>query len=177
MKSLSTDGRRLLGIVASEYKVWNTLTGAEVLAIPAGDDTRDDDPVFMSRDGSRIAAMRSDKTVKLFDAQTGKELTTLRNLVAITFSADGKRLVAASADNKIELWDAQSGARIRTLMAVNEPVKSLLCSADGRRIAVRGASGAIQLWDSDSNRLLAELAGGEQSSSVSLLRRGVLGLP
>src|SRR5262245_3638358 len=72
VKSLSSDGRRLLGIVGGEYKVWDTLTGREVLSIPYPSDAGDEDAVFMSRDGSRIAVMRGDKTVKLFDAQNGK---------------------------------------------------------------------------------------------------------
>ena len=62
-------------------------------------------PSFMSHDGSRIAVIRGDRTVKLFDAQIGKELVTLTNVARMAFPEDGRRAISASADKKIECSD------------------------------------------------------------------------
>jgi WD40 repeat protein len=51
--------------------------------------------------------------VKVWDAQTGQELLTLKghtNLVtSVAFSPDGQRLVSGSADDTVKVWDASLG--------------------------------------------------------------------
>jgi WD40 repeat protein len=55
-----------------------------------------------SQDGSRIVTASSDKTARLWDAATGKEIAVLRGQDAVAsaaFSPDGFRIVTASSDN------------------------------------------------------------------------------
>ena len=65
---------------------------------------------------SRPAA---DKTLKLWDAETGQELRTLEGhtgeVSACAFSPDGARVVSASEDKTLKLWDAETGRELRTL--------------------------------------------------------------
>ena len=60
-----------------------------------------------------------DKTVKLWDAATGKELRTLLGLgsyiSSVVFSPDSKVVAAASGDNTVKLWDAATGQLLETL--------------------------------------------------------------
>jgi WD40 repeat protein len=69
-----------------------------------------------SPDGSRIVSASNDKTLKLWDAQTGSELATLEGhtdwVTACAFSPDGRRIVSASMDHTLKLWDANTGMRI-----------------------------------------------------------------
>ena len=62
-------------------------------------------------DGRRIATTSHDRTVKLWDAETGQEVLTLRDhtagVICVAFSPDGHRLVSGSIDRTARVWDAR----------------------------------------------------------------------
>ena len=67
----------------------------------------------MTADGRRAVSASADKTLKVWDLESGAELRTLAghsdwvNGVAVT--ADGRRAVSASDDNTLKVWDLESG--------------------------------------------------------------------
>jgi WD40 repeat protein len=69
--------------------------------------------VAFSPDGEQIVSSSSDYTIKLWDAQTGAELRTLKGhyslVSSVAFSPDEKQIVSGSTDGTIKLWDAQTG--------------------------------------------------------------------
>jgi WD40 repeat protein len=66
--------------------------------------------VAFSPNGVRIATTGGDRTIKLWDTATGREVFTLRGhtggVGALAFSPDGCRIVSSSIDGTARVWDA-----------------------------------------------------------------------
>jgi WD40 repeat protein len=64
--------------------------------------------VAFSPSGHRVITGSQDQTAKIWDAETGKEILTLkghsRELTAVCFSPDGKNALTASRDGTLVLW-------------------------------------------------------------------------
>ena len=72
-----------------------------------------------SADGKAVVTASADKTARLWDVATGKELHVLRGhedgVYRAEFSADGKTVATASADKTARLWDVASGKELHLL--------------------------------------------------------------
>jgi tetratricopeptide (TPR) repeat protein len=125
--------------------------------------------VSFSPDGKRIASGSRDKTVKVWDAQTGKEMLTLKghsSLVnSVSFSPDGKRIVSGGWDDKVKVWDAETGQLMLTLKGHTSYVTSVIFSPNGKRIVSGGGQfgvgepGEIKVWDAETGQETLTLAG------------------
>jgi WD40 repeat protein len=70
--------------------------------------------VAFSADGKYIVSGSWDKTIRMWDAQTGKLVSDpfeghTNSVTSVAFSADGKYIVSGSWDKTIRMWDAQTG--------------------------------------------------------------------
>jgi WD40 repeat protein len=63
-----------------------------------------------SPDGLRIITTSSDRTARIWDVASAKEIVILRghegSVNFAAFSPDGSRIVTASGDNTARIWDA-----------------------------------------------------------------------
>ncbi len=146
-------------------------TAVEPLTLSVGSSANS---VAFSPDGKRIVTGSLDATAKVWDAQSGKELLTLKghssSVMSVAFSPDGTRIVTGSTDGTAKVWDAQSGKELLTL-SMGSSVNSVAFSPDGRRIvtgnAEAGSSDAAKVWDAQSGKELLTLRAASNVDSVA----------
>jgi WD40 repeat protein len=67
--------------------------------------------VSFSPDGRRLLSSSLDRTVKLWDTETGREVLTLRAhaapLAVVTFSSDGSRAASVDHYGIVRVWDGR----------------------------------------------------------------------
>jgi eukaryotic-like serine/threonine-protein kinase len=113
-----------------------------------------------SLDGRRLAASGGgDRTVRVWDTDTGQEVLVLEGLTApagsVAVNPDGTAIAGAGvdgiagagADGTVLVWNAQTGQVTATLTGHTGRVRSVAFSPDGRRLASAGADRTVRVWN------------------------------
>jgi WD40 repeat protein len=106
--------------------------------------------VALSADG-KVAAAASERTVVLWESETGKETLQVEGhegaVLSVALSSDGSRLLTGSADRTARIWDTKSGKQL-ALATAGGAVSALALTSDGATFATATASG-VRLWSTD----------------------------
>jgi WD40 repeat protein len=126
--------------------------------------TNDVHAVTFSPDGRLIATGSEDKTIRLWDADTGERKERIAHtdpVYCLAFSPDGKTLASGGADRAVTLWDVATGEKKKSLANVsNQSVAWLRFAPDGRSLAVVGVGRNVaSIWDLAAGKQAAALEG------------------
>jgi uncharacterized caspase-like protein/WD40 repeat protein len=119
-------------------------------------------------DGQELVSASADKTIRIWDWQSGVSLRTIRGylgqgsdgkIFAVAVSPDGKTIAAggyfgASLGDKppygdIRLFDFATGKMMAVLKAADYAIYDLAFSPDGKILAAGGGDGFVYLWRLD----------------------------
>ncbi len=106
--------------------------------------------VAFAPDGKTLATGSNDKTVKLWDAETGQPIRDLpmtgARVASVVFTRDGTSLLGASGPN-ILVWDANAGTLSRTITGHEKPVQALALDQTGELLISASHDGTVRTWN------------------------------
>lgn len=122
--------------------------------------------VDVSVDGI-IASASADGTVRLWDFDTGEEITVLehdREVYSLTFNPDGTRLATSfgidQGTGTILIWNTETLERVERLDDVHDGIiYTLDYDSNGTRLVSGGQDAVLRLWDTNDYSLESELNG------------------
>lgn len=140
--------------------------------------------IALSPDGKYLLSGSNDKTLKLWEVSTGREIRTLightQEVMSVAFSPDGKHAVSSDDhstsmdnENNILLWNIEKGVVVKKIPIRRKEGKewergytpSVVFSPDGRHIAA-GVSisneNFIIIYDLETGRSVKEFSGGPE---------------
>jgi WD40 repeat protein/energy-coupling factor transporter ATP-binding protein EcfA2 len=124
-----------------------------------------------SPDGQLVVTASEDGTARLWEVETGKEITVLSGhegeVHLASFNPKGQLVVTASEDGTARLWEVETGEEIAVLRGHEGEVSSASFSPVGRLVVTTSEDGTARLWEVETGEEIAVLRGheGEVSSA------------
>jgi WD40 repeat protein len=141
--------------------------------------------IAVSANGQLAAVGQPDKAVKLYDAQSGRELRELQFKASpesenssLAFSADARLVAFSKTGETVSVQEAATGRELYSVnTGISKTPQRVQFSADGRFLftaADNNADAAMKLWDAATGQLIRELKTSGGARVISFNRDGSL---
>ena len=144
--------------------LWDVATGREIRRFSNHTDNVRD--LAFSPDNRFAASASNDKTVRIWNLETGTEVQQLNHpdpVLSIVYSPDGKYLLTGTTANLISeggfgyQWDVTTGNKLRTFPNHKKGIPAVAWSADGKLLATAGWDNVVSLFNADTGTLVTEI--------------------
>ena len=157
--AFSPDGARLAATDVRQVKIWEVVSGKELLIIP--DHFSDISALAYSPDGKKIAYGDGFGSTYIADAVTGKTIFGLVPMSgsevgavrALAYSRDGMRLATLFINNVVGVWDTELGKELTQNASIKQ-TRSFTFSLDGMRLLQTTNAGSPDMWDIATAKIL-----------------------
>ncbi|SCO92738.1 related to RSA4-WD-repeat protein required for maturation and efficient intra-nuclear transport [Fusarium oxysporum] len=123
--------------------------------------------VMFSHDSTKMASASYDKTVRIWDAETGDCERLLEGhsgrVISVVFSHDSAKLASASHDKTVRIWNVKTGDCEQVLEGHSDRVNSVVFSRDSTKMASASYDKTIRIWNADTGGCERVLEGHSES--------------
>ena len=119
--------------------------------------------VAVTPDGRHAVSGSREKTLKVWDLDTGALVRTLEGhadrVTGVAVTADGRRTVSASWDKTLKVWNLGTGSVVHTLEGHTGVVWGVAVTPDGRQAVSGSSDETLKVWDLEHGGVLRTLEG------------------
>jgi WD40 repeat protein/DNA-binding SARP family transcriptional activator len=165
--AFSPDGKYMLTAGNRDIVLWDTHTGQKLHEFIGHTDLINYGVAY-SPDGKYILSGSWDKSIRLWDIQTGKEIYKLVDaggVNSVAFSPDGKYIATASI-GAARLWKSETGEKVSDFSGVDQRTWRVTISPNGEYVAFSSDDGT-RLFEVFSGRLIRQFIGQTDAYSVA----------
>lgn len=124
----------------------------------------DDDvnSVAFFNDGKCVVSGSSDKTVRIWDAETGKQMREFKGHLgavnSVAVSPNGVSVASGGEDDPIRFWDVLTGKPVSELNGHLGGVNSVAFNQNGSKLVSGGEDDYVRIWKLETGRQETSLA-------------------
>ena len=133
--------------------------------------------VAVSPDSNYVATGSRDKTVKLWELSTGREVRSFLGHSAsvnqLDFSSDGKYLISANGDATAIIWEVATGKELFSVKPDDERITDVAYDAKGRFFVTVGFGQKVRVWDAITKKKITEMNADGYAGSGGLIHAAI----